>query len=256
MADALTKCLGTVRFEQLREIMGIQKKPISNALLNLYHSVVAKTMASKGFAFLEVCCDVHSKLRTACQERGIPYRGITYGVEMRSVQERTKEWKQTLSLPLHVHLSTLCSSGSPLRRFANLEQASELDAAWDEHIAGAVSFMKFGESTSFELPLSNNIWNRWFVQQTLKRFQHEHFAVVHLCQTGLAGADQHLISKRLKFTSNIQGMTDILHQRFGMCRCKKSHATFNHVTWRKTALYNATLANGILDGLVSVYGQG
>ena len=251
VADALTKCLSTMRFEQLREIMGFQEKPITEALLQ---SMVAQTGSSRGFAFLEVCCDVHSKLRSACQDRGIAYRGITYGVEMKAVQQRTKEWVDTLTIPLHVHLSTLCSSGSPLRRFANLEQASELDASWDEHISGAVSFMKFRSSTSFELPLSNNIWGRWFVQQTLKRFQHDHFAIVHLCQTGLSGSDKSLISKKLKFTSSIQGLTDHLHQKFGACRCLTEHSTFNHVTWRNTALYNATLANAILDGLSNTYG--
>jgi len=76
---------------------------------------------------------------------------------MKSILEKTREWVSTLKVGLHVHLSTLCSSGSPLRRFATPEQASELDASWDEHIAGAVSLMTFGESTSFELPLFNNI---------------------------------------------------------------------------------------------------
>ena len=253
VADALTKCLASHRFLELREVMGFVDKPLYEALM----SISSLRTSSRGFALLEVCCDVHSQLRSVCQRWGIPYRGITYGVEMRTVYEKTREWVKTLKVPLHVHLSTLCSSGSPLRRFANPEQASELDASWDKHIAGAVSFMLFGRSTSFELPLFNNIWKRWYVQQTLKQFQHDHFTVVHLCQTGLQGTDRNLIGKRLKFTSCLQGLTDELHGRFGVCRCPgtQPHANFNFITWRHTALYSEALADAILTGLKHVYGQ-
>jgi hypothetical protein len=127
---------------------------------------------------------------------------------MKSILEKTREWVSTLKVGLHVHLSTLCSSGSPLRRFATPEQASELDASWDEHIAGAVSFMKFGESTSFELPLFNNIWKPWYGQQALQRFGHGHSAIVHLCQTGLQGSDQNLIGKK----------TQVLNKSSKTCR--------------------------------------
>lgn len=252
IADLLTKCLQTTRFLELRQAMGFVPKPLTKALLSL----VKPKVKSGGFALLEVCCDEHSQLRAVCQALGIPYRGITYGVEMRSVYEKTREWVATLKVGLHVHLSTLCSSGSPLRRFVTPGQASELDATWDEHIAGAVAFMKFGKSTSFELPLFNNIWNRWFVQQTLQKFGHVHQAVVHLCQTGLKGSDESFIGKRLKFSTSLQELGDHLREKFGTCRCEKGHSNFNYITWRKTALYNRCLAEQIVFGLQLHYGNG
>lgn len=238
---------------ELRQAMGFVQKPLTTALLSLMRP--KPKFVEGGFALLEVCCDENSQLRAVCQAWGIPYRGITYGVEMRSVYERTRDWVATLKVGLRVHLSTLCSSGSPLRRFVTPGQASELDATWDEHISGAVAFMKFGESTSFELPLFNNIWKRWYVQQTLQRFGHVHHAVVHLCQTGLRGSDESFIGKRLKFSTNLQKLGDHLRDRFGTCRCERDHSNFNFITWRKTALYNKCLAEQFVFGLQLQYGK-
>ena len=152
-----------------------------------------------------------------------------------------------------VHLSTLCSSGSPLRRFVTDEQISELDASWDEHIKGAVNFMSLGDSTSFELPLVNAIWNRWFVKKTLDRFGHVHEATIHLCQTGLKGTGEHFIGKRLKFTTDLGPLAQTLVDAFGTCRCRPSRANFNYVTWRNTALYNRKLADVFIRGLREAY---
>jgi len=253
VADLLTKCLQTSRYLELRQAMGFVQKPLTTALLSLMRPKTK--FVGGGFALLEVCCDENYQLRAVCQAWGIPYRGITYGVEMRSVYERTRDWVATLKVGLHVHLSTLCSSGSPLRRFVTPGQASELDATWDEHISGAVAFMKFGESTSFELPLFNNIWKRWYVQQTLQRFGHENHAVVHLCQTGLQGSDESFIGKRLKFSTNFQKLGDHLRDKFGTCRCKRDHSNFNYITWRKTVLYNRCLAEQFIFGLQLHYGK-
>ena len=85
VADALTKCLASHRFLELREVMGFVDKPLYEALM----SVSSLKTRSRGFALLEVCCDVHSQLRVVCQRLGIPYRGITYGVEMRAIYEKT-----------------------------------------------------------------------------------------------------------------------------------------------------------------------
>ena len=246
-ADSLTKCLNTEKFLVLRSKMGFTEIPLVEAVLSVMRP--RKT----GFALLEVCCSVDSALRQSCLEGGIPYRGISYGVEMQSVLKQAKEWASGLNVCLHVHLSTLCSSGSPLRRFVTDEQISELDASWDEHIKGAVSFMTLGNSTSFELPLVNAIWNRWFVKRTLNKFGHVHEAVVHLCQTGLKGTDNHFIGKRLRFTTDVEELARTLHEAFGTCRCKDGHANFNYVTWRNTALYNKRLADVFIKGLRNMY---
>ena len=143
---------------ELRQAMGFVQKPLTTALLSLMRP--KPKFVEGGFALLEVCCDENSQLRAVCQAWGIPYRGITYGVEMRSVYERTRDWVATLKVGLRVHLSTLCSSGSPLRRFVTPGQASELDATWDEHISGAVAFMKFGivrALSSHCLTISGNV---------------------------------------------------------------------------------------------------
>ena len=182
--------------------MGFVQKPLTTALLSLMRP--KPKFVEGGFALLEVCCDENSQLRAVCSSLGnsLSWDHLWSGNAI--CLRKTRDWVATLKVGLRVHLSTLCSSGSPLRRFVTPGQASELDATWDEHISGAVAFMKFGESTSFELPLFNNIWKRWYVQQTLQRFGHVHHAVVHLCQTGLRGSDESFIGKRLKFSTNLQ----------------------------------------------------
>ena len=208
----------------------------------------------KGFALLEVCCDEKSMLRAVCLEKGIPYRGITAGVEMKSILDEAKRWVQGLRVNLHVHMSTLCSSGSPLRRFA-LDAPTELDAAWDSHIKGATSFMPLGQSTSFELPL-NDIWKRWFVKRTLEKFSHNWTAVVHLCQTGLQGTDDNFIGEEIEvlyktyLSLPVTSMTSLAH-----ASVLRGHANFNYVTWRRTAFYNRCLAEEFISGLEKSYGK-
>ena len=248
-ADSLTKCLSTERFLRLRSIMGFVDMPLIDALMSLRHQV-----RQEKFAFLEVCCDENSQLKQVCASWNIPYRGVTYGVEMRSTFTQAKAWAESLgNVSLHVHLSTMCTSGSPLRRFAMSSDVREMDATWDEHIAGATSFLKLGNTSSFELPLANDIWGRWFVQKMLTKFNHECQAIVHLCQTGLKGSDQKFVGKRLRFTTNTQTLSDHLHQKFGTCRCSQGHANFNFVSWKKTALYNRKLAEEIVKGAQKSY---
>jgi hypothetical protein len=250
VADLLTQCLQTNRYMELRQAMGFVQKPMTAALLSL----VRPRPKFSGFALLEVCCDEKSMLRAMCLEKNIPYRGITAGVETRAVLDEARNWMYGLKVNLHVHLSTLCSSGSPLRRFS-MDVPSELDAAWDSHIKGATSFMSLGQSTSFELPLINDIWRRWFVKKTLEKFNHNHSAVVHLCQTGLQASDDNFIGKRLKFSTDLPELAGHLHEKFGVCRCQQNHANFNFVTWRRTAFYNRCLAEEFICGLEKRYGK-
>ena len=85
------------------------------ALLELAHLNVQVGNTDRScIAMLEVCCSQSCKLSIACQQLGIPYVGITGNAEtlrvFRQANDQVQAW-------VHVHVSTPCASGSPLKHF-------------------------------------------------------------------------------------------------------------------------------------------
>ena len=69
---------------------------------------------------------------------------------------------------MHVHASTPCSSGSPLKNFS-AEVESEADRSWKGIMENVSKYLLLGNSRSFELPRNNNIWKREETKRVLKQ---------------------------------------------------------------------------------------
>ena len=152
-------------------------------------------------SILEVCCGENSAISKACDFMSIDHHGVTAETEAKSVFLKAKAWKESLSenVWLHVHLSTPCLVGSPLKHFSSHSHDQEMQ--WCSIIRCAASYMQLGSSSSFELPKSNTIWDRWFTQRLLDREKYFFDCYVHLCRTNLRGRNGLPIPKQLRFTS-------------------------------------------------------
>ena len=90
-------------------------------------------------AVVELCCKAGSMIQKACETSQLRYCGVTKDVEMKSVILQVKrfiEEQQLLGNWVHLHVSTPCTSGSPLKNFSgNVELRLRL--IW----SGKVSWM-------------------------------------------------------------------------------------------------------------------
>lgn len=103
--------------------------------------------------------------------------------------------------------------------------------------------MQLGSSSSFELPKSNTISDRWFTQHLLEREKHFFDCYVHLCRTNLRGRNGLPIPKQLRFTSCSEAFVSHLFKKFGVCNCQRP-ACMNDIVWSTTASYTWELGKG------------
>ena len=198
-------------------------------------------------AFVEVCCGTNSALREACNVARMPYLGVVKRMETAEMFRRVKEFvsvqEQLGYRWVHVHASTPCSSGSPLKNFS-LATESNADRSWKGIMDNVSKYLMLGNSRSFELP-RNNIWKREETKRVLKDCGLEFDAEVFLCQTGMVSDSGLPIGKVLIFCSASAGFCNLLTKKFGWCECQQ-HAGMNEVNWTKTGAYNKELAKAIL----------
>ena len=251
VADLFTKCLGTKDFLRHRTSLGFEtpEVPISDLqgirdVMLMNHRVDNK----QDIAFVEVCCGTNSALREACRVARMPYIGVVRRMETNEMFQKVKEFvdvQQQLGYRwVHVHASTPCSSGSPLKNFsANIE--SEADRSWKGIMDGVSKYLMLGNSRSFELPRNNNIWKRTETKQVLHETGMKFDAEVFLCQTGMQADSGLPIGKVLIFCSASAGFCNYLTKKFGWCECEQ-HAGMQEVNWTKTGAYNKELAKAIL----------
>ena len=104
-SDLLTKCLGSSAFGIHRESLGFEMMngPIL-ALSDLGHA----------FMIVEVCCSEDSAIFRVCKKLGIHYVGVTDKMEHDSTFRKVKEHVEYMNVKTFVHMSSPCSSGSPL----------------------------------------------------------------------------------------------------------------------------------------------
>ena len=79
-----------------------------------------------------------------------------------AVQRNSHRW-------VHVHCSTPCSSGSPLKNLTQQVDETEADREWLGIMTSVEPYLNFGDSRSFELPKRNQIWNRPQTKGVLER---------------------------------------------------------------------------------------
>ena len=156
-----------------------------------------------------------------------------------------RQWKNSSCPPwVHIHASTPCGSGSPLRNF-NQDSVTEKDQEWDEIINAIGGYFKHADSCSFELPERNAIWSRPETVNLLESFDMRHQALVRLCKTGCQNKNSIPIGKTLKFVSSSISFSTNLHSKLSTCTCQ-THAELHQINHTETAFYNRKLARYIL----------
>ena len=197
---------------------------------------------------MEVCCGTNSALREACRVARMPYVGVVKEVETDAMFARVKQFVEVQAQLgyrwIHVHASTPCSSGSPLKHFGT-GSLSEADVAWEGIMKAVPKYLTLGNSKSFELPNNNSIWKRDETKHVLKHCGLEFESEVFLCQTGCKADNGLPVEKCLIFRSSFSGFCNVLTKRFGSCTWEK-HAGVMDVNWVRTGSYTKELAKGIL----------
>ena len=177
----------------------------------------------------------------------MPHVGVVKEVETDAMFARVKQFVEVESQLgyrwIHVHASTPCSSGSPLKHFGT-GGLSEADVAWEGYHESC-KYLTLGNSRSFELPRNSSIWKRDETKHVLKQCGLEFESEVFLCQTGCKADNGLPVVKCLVFRSSFSGFCDVLTKRFGSCTCAK-HAGVTGVNWVKTGSNTMELSKGIL----------
>ena len=200
-------------------------------------------------AIVELCCSEHSNLRKVCEVSKVPYIGVVAKVQSSGTLSRVavciRQWKNSSCPPwVHIHASTPCGSGSPLRNF-NPDSVTQKDQEWDEIINAIGGYFRHADSCSFELPERNTIWSRPETVNLLESFDMRHEALVRLCKTGCQNKDGIPIGKTLKFVSKSAWFALNLHSKLSTCTCQ-THAELYQINYTETAFYNRKLARYIL----------
>ena len=251
VADLFTKCLSTKDFLRHRASLGFEAVEVPARDLRSVNDMLLVNDVVSGkqeIAFVEVCCGTNSALRDACRVARMPYVGVVKEVETDAMFARVKQFVEVQAQLgyrwIHVHASTPCSSGSPLKHFGT-GGLSEADVAWEGIMKAVPKYLTLGNSRSFELPRNNNIWKRDETKHVLKHCGLEFESEVFLCQTGCKADNGLPVGKCLIFRSSFSGFCNVLTKRFGSCTCEK-HAGVMDVNWVRTGSYTKELAKGIL----------
>ena len=199
----------------------------------------------RAFMFVEICCSENSSIYRVCKKLGIHYVGVTERMEFDSTFRKVKEHVESMKVKTFVHVSSPCSSGSPLKRFGDGEP-KESDWNWYDLFPKVERYLRLGDANSFELPWNNDIWNFALCQKTLKNAGHNYHTKVRLCKTGFVTKDDKPVGKCLGFSSNSKVFIETL-KRFSTCDCSE-HASFEEVVWSETAFYTEFLAKAMIQG--------
>lgn len=255
-ADLFTKCLSTRDFERHRRTLGFMavEAPLSELLIDQAIQVSENcdpTPVGESLVFLEVCCSHMSNLRRGCERSGFKYIGIVANMERHGVFMKTRDIVQghvKRGAHVHVHVSTPCTTGSPLMRFRENQGLNQAEwNEWEHVMKRALAYLQLGHSKSFELPLYNNIWGRHSTLEVLEKANVIFQTHVNLCQCGYVGRGGLPAGKKLCFVADQESFCRTLAMKFGGCSCEE-HAPFSDVDYTKTALYSPILARGILLG--------
>ena len=176
--------------------------------------------------------------------------GVVKDVQSKPLLRRVSELVSTWSSNgfwTHVHVSTPCSSGSPLKHLSKGEPTLS-DLEWESIMSSVGGFLRLGDSRSFELPFFNSIWQRPLTRDVLNKAGITHMCQVFLCQCGVVSKAGTSVGKSLGFASSHFTFNRVLHSKFGFCSCEE-HASLSEVDYASTACYPEKLARGILTAV-------
>ena len=111
-SDLLTKCLGSAAFGYHRDSLGFEV--MSGPIYTL-------SDLGRAFMFVEICCSENSSIYRVCKKLGIHYVGVTERMEYDSTFRKVKEHVESMKVKTFVHVSSPCSSGSPLINVLGME---------------------------------------------------------------------------------------------------------------------------------------
>ena len=222
-SDLLTKCLGSAAFGLHRESLGFE---------SLVGPLSSLTSLEGQLVLVEVCCRKQSNIMLACRKRGLNYVGVTENMQSDRVFKDVKNYLKNFGQDrVFVHVSTPCSSGSPLRRLHG-PTTTEADWEWFEIFPRVLRYLRLGKHSSFELPWNNEIWRHALCQRVLRQAGHAFDMPVKLCMTGLVSKGGEPIGKVLGFSSSARTFTLAL-ECFSTCQCAQ-HAPMNQTCWTET----------------------
>ena len=242
-SDLLTKCLGSAAFGIHRQSLGFEL--LASPICSLAH-------ASRRYVVVEVCCREQSSIQAVCSMLGVSYAGVCANMQSPKVFASLKSYPANFEKSdVFVHVSTPCSSGSPLRNFTHGRVSSEqtrADWEWFEVFPCVRKYLRLGKHSSFELPWNNRIWSYAMCKRVLREAKHDFEVPVKLCVTGLTAKGGEPIEKVLGFTSTSERFVSEL-ACFSRCECLQ-HARAIHVAWLDTGFYTPKLAEAIVKGAV------
>ena len=223
VADLFTKCLGSKDFFRHRKTLGFVSLEVPWHDLQLDDPQVFLlnefTRKSEQFAFVELCCSRDSGLQKVCKSAKVPYVGVLDRIQDDETYEKVRMFveshRQLGYRWMHIHCSTPCSSGSPLKGFQDSEIETESDKQWLSIMTSVGRYLRLGDSKSFELPRNNSIWKRQETKDVLHKAGLNFSADVYLCQTGMKTEQQVPIGKCLRFWSTSPKFASVLTRRFG-----------------------------------------
>ena len=263
-SDMMTKVLDTRNFKRYRELLGFVAGEGILAISGLPAQMMCETPETGALSavrkpggtdglVIELCCDEHSSLRTVCEEWGITYFGITEKAEEAStvkwLRDQVDEERRQGAKHVHLHASCPCTAGSPIRHLKGDGKYDFRFAEMEDIVKRLPEYEKIADGMSLEWPVCNSLWKCDGVEKRLKTMKLTHEGLVALCRVGYVSSQGLPVGKRLKFVSNRPGFASFMAQ-FQECFCA-THAPLNQVDWTMTGLYNRTLANRILKGILA-----
>lgn len=255
-ADLFTNCLSTKDYLKHRTVLGFEgpERPVASLMIlaeeMLANSLVTGRMSD--FAMFEICCAEFSSLRAACERLEIPYLGVSANMQTKRVHDlflqKVAQCKES-SCWVHVHVSTPCTFGSPLRHFSCDENEIEHEETWRDVMLHVTGYLKHGNSRGFELPTHNAIWGKHETKQVIDKNDLVHAVDVFLCQTGVVGSDGRAVGKSLRFRSNSFAFCQHLKKKFGTCNCAE-HSSLSSTSFQETGFYTDKLAGSLIRAAV------
>ena len=258
VSDLFTKCLSSQLFFKHRETLGFEERSmpdLSEAGVTLTSDDeacldVLAVLKSRPILLVELCCSEGSALNVVTKRLGVRYVGVTQEVQSPQVFSEGKRIildSSEKGFWVHIHASTPCSSGSPLKHLS--EGLTDSDLEWSSIISSVGKYFDLGHSKSFELPFHNQIWNRDETKKLVVKQKMSHSCQVFLCQMGCTSKGGKPIGKSLCFVSTHFPFVKTLHKMFGLCTCQE-HAAFSEINYTETAFYPQCLARALIRAVV------
>ena len=119
---------------------------------------VVAVVKERQILFVELCCSEGSALSLVTKQLGVKYVGVTHDVQAPKVFLEVKRIVLDAlekGFWVHIHASTPCASGSPLKHLS--ASVTDSDVEWPQIIAAVGRYFDLGHSKSFELPFHNRI---------------------------------------------------------------------------------------------------